>query len=148
LQAQLWTETVKGPEMMEYYVVPKLFAYAEKAWAKAPEWETEPDAGKRIQAIEKEWNELANRIGQNEFARLDKMSGGFAYRIPLPGAVIENDTLKVNISFPGLTIRYTTDGTEPTINSPVYIEPVKVDGKVLIRAFAPNGRPGRSWMVK
>jgi hexosaminidase len=62
--------------------------------------------------------------------------------------VIENDTLKVNISFPGLTIRYTIDGTEPTINSPVYIEPVKVDGKVLIRAFAPNGRPGRSWMVK
>ena len=147
LQAQLWTETVKGPEMMEYYVVPKLFAYAEKAWAKAPKWETEPDAGKRIQAIEKDWNELANRIGQNEFARLDKMSGGFAYRIPLPGALLENDTLKANISFPGLTIRYTVDGAEPGINSPVYEAPVKVDGKVLIRAFAPNGRTGRSWNV-
>jgi hexosaminidase len=147
LQAQLWTETVKGPEMMEYYVVPKIFAYAEKAWAKAPKWETEPDAGKRIQAIEKDWNDLANRIGQNEFARLDKMSGGFAYRIALPGALIENDTLKANISFPGITIRYTTDGTEPDINSPVYNEPVKVNGKVLIRAFAPNGRPGRSWSV-
>jgi hexosaminidase len=147
LQAQLWTETVKGPEMMEYYTVPKLFAYAEKAWSKAPKWETEPDAGKRIQAIENDWNELANRIGQNEFARLDKMSGGFAYRIALPGAVIENDTLKANISFPGITIRYTTDGTEPDINSPVYNEPVKVNGKVLIRAFAPNGRMGRSWSV-
>jgi hexosaminidase len=90
---------------------------------------------------------LANRIGQNEFVRLDKMSGGFAYRIPLPGAVIENDTLKANISFSGLTIRYTTDGTEPDINSQVYNEPVKVSGKVLIRAFAPNGRPGRSWSV-
>jgi hexosaminidase len=147
LQAQLWTETVKGQEMMEYYLVPKLFAYAEKAWAKAPKWETETDAGNRVQAIEKDWNELANRIGQNEFARLDKMSGGFAYRIPLPGAVIENDTLKANISFPGLTIRYTTDGTEPDINSPVYTEPVKVSGKVNIRAFVPNGRPGRSWNV-
>jgi hexosaminidase len=147
LQAQLWSETVKGQEMMEYYAVPKLFAYAEKAWAKAPKWETEPDAGKRIQAIENDWNELANRIGQNEFVRLDKMSGGFAYRIPLPGAVIENDTLKANISFSGLTIRYTTDGTEPDINSQVYNEPVKVSGKVLIRAFAPNGRPGRSWSV-
>jgi hexosaminidase len=65
----------------------------------------------------------------------------------LPGAVIENDTLKANISFPGLTIRYSVDGTEPTINSPVYTEPVKVSGTVLIRAFAPNGRPGRSWNV-
>jgi hexosaminidase len=147
LQAQLWTETVKGQEMMEYYVVPKLFAYAEKAWSKVPKWETESDAGKRIQAIENDWNELANRIGQNEFARLDKLSGGFAYRIALPGAVIENDTLKANISFPGITIRYTTDGNEPDINSPVYNEPVKVNGKVLIRAFAPNGRMGRSWSV-
>jgi hypothetical protein len=47
--------------------------------------------------------------------------------------VIENDTLKANISFSGISIHYTTDDTEPGISSPVYESPIKVDGKVLIR---------------
>ena len=37
LQAQLWSETVKGQDMMEYYVLPKLFAFAEREWADAPD---------------------------------------------------------------------------------------------------------------
>jgi 3-isopropylmalate dehydratase small subunit len=148
LQAQLWTETVKGPEMMEYYVLPKLFAYAEKAWAPAPTWESDPDMQSRTRRIDSEWNEFANRIGQREFPRLDHLFGGFNYRIPPPGAIIENGMLKANISYPGLTIRYTVDGSVPSVDSPVYSEPVRVNGIVKLAAFSASGRHGRSIGLK
>jgi len=144
LQAQLWTETVKGQDMMEYYVLPKLFAFAEKAWAAAPSWESDPDMKSRIRKIDTDWNEFANRIGQREFPRLDHLFGGFNYRIPLPGAIIDNGMLKANIAYPGLTIHYRVDGSLPTIDSPVYTGPVRITGTVKLRAFSASGRPGRS----
>jgi hexosaminidase len=147
LQAQLWSETVLGPEMMEYYTLPKLFAFAEKAWAKAPEWENEPDVSRRVKAIRTGWSEFSNRIGQRELIRLDHLYGGYHYRIPSPGAVIEDGVLTANISFPGLRIRYTTDGSEPGRNSPEYVSPVKADGPVRVRAFNSVGRGGRSFLV-
>jgi hexosaminidase len=128
---------------MEYYVLPKLFAFAEKAWAAAPEWEKEPDLKIRTQKIEAAWNEFANRIGQRELPRLDRLFGGYNYRIPPPGACSEEGMLKANISFPGLAIRYTTDGTEPTQNSDLFTAPVAVKGPVKLRAFTSSGRPGR-----
>ncbi len=140
LQAQLWSETIKGAGMMEYYVAPKLFAFAEKAWAPAQDWENENDVKSRNQAILAGWNVLANRIGQNEFPKIDAWFGEYNYRIAPPGAIIVNGMLKANTAFPGLIIRYTTDGTEPTAESTVYTEPVQVSGDLKIRAFNKNGR--------
>lgn len=148
LQAQLWAETIKGPKMMEYYTLPKLFAFAEKAWSKAPAWESEADVSKRVDAIWKGWSELAGRIGRHELPRLDYISGGYNYRIPPPGAVIEDGILKANIAFPGLEIRYTTDGSEPDRNSPLFTAPVKVTGDVQVRAFSRTGRGGSSFPVR
>ena len=148
LQAQLWTETVKGQDMMEYYVLPKLFAYAEKAWATAPLWESDPDLESRTRKIDAAWNEFANRIGQREFPRLDHLFGGFNYRIPPPGAIVENGLLRANISYPGLTIRYTVDGSAPTLGSPVYSSPAEVHGSVKLTAFSASGRPGRCIELK
>lgn len=147
IQAQLWSETIKGPGMMEYYIVPKVFAFAEKAWAQAPEWENENNIKKRNQAILSGWNGLANRIGQNEFSKIDAWFGDYNYRVAPPGAVIENGLLKANVAFPGLTIRYTTDGTEPNENSQVYTAPVKVSGMVRVKAFNQKGKTSRSLNV-
>lgn len=147
LQAQLWTETVKGRDMMEYYTIPKIFAFAEKAWAPAPEWESEPNHEKRIEAIQKDWNEFACRIVTRELPRLDNFYGGYNYRIPPPGAIIENGLLKANISLPGLSIRYTTDGTEPTVRSHEYTGPVEAVGPVKIRAFNKAGRGSKTFIV-
>lgn len=147
LQAQLWSETVKGSEMMEYYVIPKLFAFAEKAWSSEKKWESEKDNSLRITAMKTEWNEIANRIGKNELPRLDKIFGGFNYRIATPGVIIENVMLKANVSFPGLIIRYTTDGSEPGIESPVYTVPVKVQGVIKVKAFNQAGRGSRTVTV-
>ncbi len=148
LQAQLWSETLRGGATMEYYVVPKIFAFSEKAWAKAPVWETEKNIAKRNAEILKGWDEFSNRIGQHEFSRLDQFFGKYNYRIPPVGAIIENGMLKANIAFPGLTIRYTTDGSEPTDKSTQYTIPVKVSGNVNVRAFNQLGRGGKVFKVE
>jgi hexosaminidase len=147
LQAQLWSETLKGPGMMEYYTVPKLFAFAEKAWAKAPAWESEANVSKRVAATWAGWGELSNRIGRRELPRLDVMFGGYNYRIAPPGAVIEEGMLKASTAFPGLIIRYTTDGSEPEVNSAEYKKPVKVEGRIKVRAFNALGRGSKTFSV-
>jgi hexosaminidase len=147
LQAQLWSETVKGAEMMEYYLVPKIFAFAEKAWAQAPQWESEADLKLRNKAILNGWNKLANSIGHYELDKIERYFAGYNYRLPPPGAVMVDGKLNANISFPGLTIRYTTDGTEPTTRSAVYLSPVAVSGNVQVRSFDQSGRGSRVFRV-
>jgi hexosaminidase len=61
--------------------------------------------------------------------------------------VIENGTLRANVPFPGLEIRYTTDGSEPTAASPLYDGPVAVRGEVRLRTFDTRGRGGREVRV-
>ncbi len=146
IQGQLWSETLKGQQMMEYYLLPKLFAYAEKAWSKAPAWETEYDAARRTAQIHQGWNVLANRIGQHEFQRLEGLFGGSNFRIPAPGAILEKGIIHANTAFPGLIIRYTTDGTDPGPESPVYLAPVEAEGRTKLRAFTFGGKAG--WITE
>jgi len=145
LQAQLWSETILGPQMLEYYLLPKLIGFAESAWARERVWETTADASLRQKQVDSGWNVFANTLAQKELPRLAHLFGGFNYRIPLPGAIIENGVLKANAEFPGLQIRYTLDGSEPTINSPLYSEPVKIDAAVVkLAAFDLSGRRSRA----
>ena len=148
LQGQLWTENTSGQAMMEYLSFPKIIGLAERAWAKDPTWASIEDESTRNLAIDKDWNIFANTIGQKELARLDYVNGGVAYRVSVPGAIIENGTLTANVDFPGLAIRYTTDGSEPTATSTLYSAPVAVTGVVKVKAFATNGRGSRTILVK
>jgi hexosaminidase len=142
IQAQLWTETVKTQKRMDYMLFPRLILVAERAWAKEPEWIKDPPL------YDQQWNHMANVIGKRELPRMDHLHDGFSYRIPVPGAVLKDGLLIAN-SFPGFELRYTSDGTEPDITSPKYISPVNVgDAEIRIRAFASNGRAGRSIIVK
>ena len=120
VEAQIWSETIKGREMLEYYMLPKLIGFAESAWAAERKWETINDKAEREALIQKEWNGFANTLAKRELPRLSYLNGGYNYRVPPPGAVIENGMLKANSEFPGLIIRYTTDGTEPIGNSTEY----------------------------
>jgi hexosaminidase len=56
--------------------------------------------------------------------------------------------LNANVDFPGLTIRYTTDGTEPTLSSTVYTVPVAVKGVVKLKAFTTTGRSSRTVVLQ
>ena len=53
-----------------------------------------------------------------------------------------------NVEYPGLIIRYTTDGTEPARNSLRYEGPVQVQGNVRLRAFDLAGNGSRAISVK
>lgn len=148
VEAQLWSETIKGRDMIEYYMLPKLLGFAESAWAKERSWELIEEVEKRENLMDEQWNVFANTMAQKELPRLSYVNGSYNYRIPLPGAIIQDGKLHANIEFPGLELRYTTDDTEPTINSPKYEGPVSVSGKIRIKAFDASGKASREVVPK
>ncbi len=143
LQAQLWSENAKSPELLEYLLCPKLIAFSERAWAASPAWAEAADPEVRRRLRQQSWNVFANTLGQRELKRLDSFGGGWLYRIPPPGALVEDGLLKANVEFPGLVIHYTLDGTDPTISSPRYDGPVKLQGTARLAAFTASGRRSR-----
>ncbi|MEI7421758.1 MAG: family 20 glycosylhydrolase [Prolixibacteraceae bacterium] len=147
VQAQLWSETIKGPEMLEYYYLPRLIAFSETAWSPERKWETIENEEQREKQLTKSWNILANAMAARELPRLSKMNGGFNYRVPMPGAIIKDGILEANVQFPGLEIRYTTDGSEPCCTSTLYTGPVKISGPVKLKSFVKNGLSSRTSVV-
>ncbi|HEX5171202.1 MAG TPA: family 20 glycosylhydrolase [Cyclobacteriaceae bacterium] len=143
VEAQLWSETVKGRDMMEYYVLPKLMGFSESAWAPERRWEIIESKDERERLMDQEWNVFANTIGQKELPRLHYINEGYNYRVPSPGAIIEDGLLKANVEYPGLEIRYTLDGQEPTRESLLYTSPVPVKSAVSLRCFDRAGKPSR-----
>jgi hexosaminidase len=143
LQGQLWSENAKSAELLEYLVFPKLLGLSERAWAQSPSWAEERDPVRQEALRTEAWNRFVNTVGRRELPRLDYLNGGVRYRLPLPGAVVEDGHLWANVALPGLAVRYTTDGSEPTLESPLYGQPVPVDGPVQLRTFDTRGRGSR-----
>jgi hexosaminidase len=144
IQGQLWSETARGPVRMEYMLLPKLMGLAERAWAPDPDWATEADSAKGDELYRSSWAQFCNQLGKKELPRLDYLNKGYLYRIPTAGLSAENGLVKANVQFPGLVIRYTRDGSEPTMASSVYETPVGAKGKLSFRVFSAAGRGGRS----
>lgn len=152
IQGQVWSENNKGPALLEYLTSPRIMGLAERAWTQAPVWATTEDRQERISQIQISWNTFANALGQRELPRLDGMNGGYGYRLPTPGASIVDGKLAVNATFPGLIIRYTLDGSEPTAESPVFDASNAVEvssGEVKLATFtSDNKRQSRTGIVK
>lgn len=145
IQGELWSETIKGGDMLEYYYLPKMLGLAERAWAKQAS-EAEIDAN---------WNTFANTIAQRDMPRLNYRFGGYNYRIPTPGAKLENGTLYANLNLPGFELRYTTDGSTPTETSALYEAPIQiyeapVEGseQVQVAAFDARGRSSKTVILE
>ncbi|MBV7533851.1 family 20 glycosylhydrolase [Chitinophaga sp. sic0106] len=149
IQGLLWSETVTNSDRMEYMIYPKMLGLAERAWAQDPAWATEKDSAKAEQLYSQAWSVFTNVVGKRELPRLDKLNGGYNYRIPTAGVQVNEGEVSVNSQFPGMVIRYTTNGDEPTQKSPVYTAPFKAGGKtVKVRVFDTRGRSSRSTTVK
>lgn len=148
IQGQLFSENVRNIEILEYLLYPKLLALAERAWAQNPFWATETDKSKSEILYNKDWSVFVNVLGKKEMPRLDYYSGGFGYRIPPVGAIVEKGKVSANIQQPGFVIRYTTDGSEPTVNSEIYTTPIDKKGKITLAAFSENGRRGKLTLVE
>jgi hexosaminidase len=141
LQGCLWGENIKNPERMEYMAFPSILGLAERAWSANPQWATEPDTAKSHILYQQAWSNFVNVLGKRELPRLTYLNGGYNYRIPKPGVILQDDKYFANMQLPGFTIRYTTDGTNPDANSPIYKDAVTNTGKpVKFRAFDNKGR--------
>lgn len=146
MQGALWGENVVSTELMEYLIMPRLMALAERAWAPDPAWSTEEDPWKSDSFI-KSWSNFCNILGKRELPKLDHYSGGFGYRIPTPGAVVKNGKVIANIQLPGFAIKYTSDGSEPGHESKTYSAPIETKGTIKLSAFDSRGRKGKTISV-
>lgn len=144
IEAALWSETNRTPLQLEYKLLPKLLAVAERAWAKDPAWSIEADERKSEQLYRQAWSEFISRVGNQELPRLEVYGGGFAYRIPTAGAKLIGGKVAANVQFPGLTIHYTMDGSEPNAGSPTYTEPLPLTGSIKLKVFNATGRSGQT----
>jgi len=148
IQGQLFAENVRSTSMLEYLLFPKLLSLAERAWAPDPSWANVNDNTKSQILYNKAWSVFVNTLGKKELPRLDYYSSGVNYRIPTVGAVVENGKVLANIQIPGFTIRYTTDETEPTSKSKIYMTPIAEKGIITLCAFTKSGRKGRSIQIE
>lgn len=130
IQANVWAEYIPSMKRWEYMVFPRLLALSEIAWA-------EPTAKLKEEAF---YEKLIPHL-----KRLDILEVN--YRIPdLRGfydtnAFVDQTVLRVECPIPGTEIRYTTDGTMPTQQSPRYEGELPVHNSVdfRLRTFRPNG---------
>lgn len=140
LQGQLWSETIKNTDNLEYLLLPRLLALAERAWSRSPDWAEENDRTKAKQLYENSLSNFYNILGKRELKRLNYYAGGFNYRIPTPGLKVENGKVSANVQLPGFAIRYTTDGSIPTLKSQVYTQPISVNDQLVFRTFDHQGK--------
>jgi len=129
-QANIWTEMIPSERRADYMYMPRMTALAEVLWTNR-----------------KDYASFTQRLQAN-YARLDELNVN--YRLPdVEGLVTDNvfadrDTFFINKPLNKLTIRYTTDGSLPTINSPVLNKPVVISSPQSFRvaAFRSNGLRG------
>ncbi|MDG2397387.1 MAG: family 20 glycosylhydrolase [Flavobacteriaceae bacterium] len=146
LQSQLWSETIISNSIFDELFFPNIAFFAEKAWSKKPNWINDLDLHIQRKKMKKDWNLFSNIIGQKFLPFISETYKKIQFDLPKPGGVIENNFLKLRSQFPGLTLRYSTDGSIPNNKSRKYKAPVQVfkDSLIVIRSFDSQGRGGRS----
>jgi len=144
IQADLWSETLGGEGRVEYMLLPRLFALAERAWAPDPDWVRERDPAKSDALYRTAWSRFVNVVGQRELPRLDREIPGLNYRIPTPGLKADGGVVRCSVELPGFTLRYTTDGSEPSVRSAVVSGPIPFRGTIRVAAFNATGRKGHT----
>ncbi len=150
LQGNLWSETIGGDGRLEYMLVPKIFGLAERAWAADPDWARETSAARSDSLFRESWSRFMNAVGKRELPRLDRELANLNYRIPTPGLKVEDGRVYTSLELPGFTLRYTTDGSEPTLRSEPVSGPISIRGAAEIRvaAFTASGRKGATSRVR
>ena len=108
----LWTDNIKTYEQAEYMLLPRLCAFAECLWSS-------PGC--------KDWTHFRHKIEQHK-TRLSE--SGYAYCPgsfkPIVTKTLQGDRLLVNVTseVEGCYIYYTTDGSDPTPESQVFVSPL------------------------
>jgi hexosaminidase len=141
MQGQLWSETIRSPQIADYMLFPRTLALAERAWHKGG-WEPGYVAGKSYafgdgsvdaKSLLTDWNGFQAKLIPR-LAELDRAN--ITYRLPVPGARVTNGLLDANAPIAGLKIQYRTGEAawRP------YDGPIAVTGPVALRTVSPDGK--------
>ncbi|HVU55981.1 MAG TPA: family 78 glycoside hydrolase catalytic domain [Puia sp.] len=130
VQACLWSEMVPTEERADYMIMPRMSALAELGW-------TNRDL----------YDSYLDRLA-GQYDRLDRLHVN--YRLPdLPEAMdsrvfVDTASFMATPPMKGMTIHYTTDGSWPTLQSPLLDGPLRIDHSLTLRmaAFTAAGRRG------
>jgi hexosaminidase len=141
LQSAVWGENIKSTQRLEYMLLPRLLGFAERAWSQDPAWATEKNPAKSDSLYQQAWVSFLNVLGKRELPRLDYFNGGYNFRVPKPGVILQDGKYLANVQFPGLIIRYTTNGKDPDAKSPIYKDAVTKDNSpIKFKAFDNKNR--------
>ena len=125
VQANLWTEYIETADHLFYMLLPRLAALAEVQWC-------QPEV--------KDWNRFLESA--DDFCAIYDIMG-YKYGNHLfdtRGVCQTGDGVSVVLEAQGETpIHYTLDGSEPTPESPLYTEPVKITQTCTIKARSLRG---------
>jgi len=122
MEATLFCETVQGSEHFEQFVFPKIFGLAERAW-NADSTYTDAEF---------------TRLMADRMRTLARTRTNFHVR--QPGIRTAGGKIEINTPYDYpelaryLSVRFTTDGSEPDEFSPVYTGPIPADGVAQVRA--------------
>lgn len=121
VQAQLFAETIRGFQWVEYYMFPKVMGLVERGWNAHPDWETLSGVAEQ-QTFDRDLSLFYEKISMKEMPCWSRT--GVNFRLPHPGLSVKDGLLYANTPIAGGQIRYTTDGTEPTVESTLWEAPV------------------------
>ena len=143
IQSQLWTETVIDNEVFDELFMPNIIVFSERAWGKRPKWTLSKNFEDQKSKMILDWENFTSFIG-GSFLPFITENFQIKYHLPKPGGKLIRNKLFLKTQFPGLKIRYTTDGSIPNINSKVYSGPVvvKKSNDIYARSFDESGRGG------
>ncbi len=135
VSGHLFSETIRSYDMIEYYLFPKMMGLADRGWNAHPAWEAfsvekEPEA--EAAAFNSALALYYEVISRKEMPFWAAQSVDF--RLPLPGLTVKNGMLHANVAINGAEIRYTTDGSIPDSESPLWTAPAAVSPDAVITA--------------
>lgn len=121
-QGNIWTEYIPTSELVEYMMMPRAIAMSEVVWSSEKN---------------KNYEHFVSRL-EHFNVRLDHLGVNYANHLyEVQGRLNSSDTghtYSLTTLTKDKTIRYSIDGTEPTINSPIYLSPVSIDKTQTIKA--------------
>lgn len=121
VQAQLWGETLRSFDEVQYLLLPKMMGVSERAWTAVPAWSKDLTD---VTAYNEARHQYNLKIGTRELPLLKGM--GYNFRVGPPGIKLVDGKLMINTQYPDELVTYTLDGSEPTVDSPRWTAPVPV----------------------
>lgn len=103
LNGHVFAETMRSPQQLYTYLIPKIFGLSERAWNNHPTY---------------------SRAMYNTIIATKELPFWIAAGTPVhmrqPGIKVIDGKVNINSPYPGAVIHYTTDDTEPDESSPIY----------------------------